>query len=124
MLGDWHGENKKIINKDVIIINDLYDGGDTRNSTCLFETKEDAEGILALIQLTRLHDEWVGDWQPNLDKSSQILAGYSVAYKGYMGFGIINNFYIHSLLCFPTQEMAQEFLDCFKDLIEKAKRFI
>ena len=40
--------------------------GCKRNNThkTLIATKEDAEGILALVQLTRLYDEWVGDWKP------------------------------------------------------------
>lgn len=27
---------------------------------------------------------------------------------------------IHAFLAFPTREMAEEFLECFRDLIERA----
>lgn len=86
-------------------------------------TKEDAEGILALIQLTRLHDEWVGDWKGT----------YIAQYAGDLKYQItcsedepcvLFHHVEHSLLDFPTKELATEFLECFKDLIEKAKKFI
>ena len=83
-------------------------------------TKEDAEGILALIQLIRLHDEWVGDWKPNWDVGLKYCINYWC--EGMLGVRV---FYTsHKLLCFPIEEMAKEFLECFKDLIEKAKKFI
>lgn len=82
-------------------------------------TKEDAEGILTLIQLTRLHDEWVGDWEPDYKGKWFCSISY---YQNYID--VLDNRYQHVLLSFPTKEMAKDFLECFKDLIEKAKRFI
>lgn len=94
------------------------------NRTCCnnLETKEDAEGILALIQLTRLHDEWVGDW-----KGSKLVDnGYIIkyAFKDDSYRIQLASVYWQTILNFPTKEMAEEFLKCFKDLIKKAKRFI
>ena len=66
-----------------------------------------SKGILALIQLTRLHDEWVGDWKHK---------------KGCIVYSITNNplNYIEVLCChnfhlleFPKEDMANEFLNCF-----------
>lgn len=85
-------------------------------------SKEDAEGILALIKLTRLHDEWVGDWKPDYSEDKVIWQIYK---RGNFGeINVLYSDYNNKLLSFPTHEMAQEFLDCFKDLIEKAKKFI
>lgn len=81
-----------------------------------FATREDAEGILALIQLTRLHDEWVGNWKPTTDWYSICVYDKEIEVQRW----ISSQF----LLSFPTEKMAKEFLDCFKDLIIKAKRFI
>ena len=92
-----------------------------RNSSCdhHLATKEDAEGILALIQLTRLHDEWVSD--SNYKDFEQKAYIYILPCTGepeiYIGKA-------HCLLGFPSYKMAQEFIKCFKDLIEKAKKFI
>lgn len=90
-------------------------------SKCLLKTKEDAEGILALIQLTRLHDEWIGDWMPNYcdDKTKK--------WHIYFFSDEIDIAWSHEqkrFLVFPSKEMAKEFLDCFRDLIQKAKKFI
>ena len=85
------------------------------------ETKEDAEGILVLIQLTRLHNEWVDGWVPNWEDMSQ--TKYIVYYYGKT-LVIDSTASFKRLLAFPTREMAVEFLTCFKDLIEKAKKFI
>lgn len=82
-------------------------------------SKEDAEGVLALIQLTRLHDEWVGDWKPRFraDPNAAIInTGNKLE--------VSVSCYCSALLLFPNKELAEEFLKCFKDLIEKAKKFI
>lgn len=91
-----------------------------------FANVEDAEGIFALIQLTRLHDEWVGDWSIcETGKANN----YWYAVRTYIDDNklsvIVMQYYKnYYLLSFPTYGMAKEFLECFKDLIEKAKRFI
>lgn len=83
-------------------------------------TKEDAEGIRALIKLIRLHDEWVGDWKPTSEKTY-----YAISYNlEYEQFVIDAWWRLQQVLSFPTKQMTEEFLNCFKDLIEKAKRFI
>lgn len=79
-------------------------------------SKEEAEAFLALMQLRQLRKVWVGDWEPkhqienitiNKDlRSDNIYAGYNT---------------LSSPLSFPCLEMAREFLNCFKDLLEKAK---
>lgn len=84
-------------------------------------SKEDAEGILALIQLTRLHDEWVGDWEP--DWSDFYNSKYAI-YPYAKQIQVVCVTTSYNLLSFPTKEMAEEFLGYFGDLIEKAKKFI
>lgn len=84
----------------------------------LLATKEDAEGILALIQLTRLHDEWVGNWKHKNGKPV-----YTILRDMYNTL-IVVLAYKYQLLQFPTKEMAEEFFNCFGDLIEKAKKFV
>lgn len=112
--GEYYISSSSAINE----LNNHYNRTDLTCNNSL-ATKEDAEGILALIQLTRLYDEWVGDWKPNY-KGEWI---YSISYyQNYID--ILNNRFQHVLLSFPTKDMAQDFLNCFKDLIEKAKRFI
>lgn len=86
----------------------------------LLSTKEDAEGILALIQLTRLHDEWVGDWEADW-KSNEYKYVILHDKDDYAVRCAVN---YHRLFVFPTEEMAEEFKECFKELLDKAKKFI
>lgn len=84
----------------------------------LLSSKKDAEGIIALIQLTRLHDEWVGDWKLTKDNTFCSII-YNRRSDGFM-IECCN----YRLLMFPTCDMADEFFKCFNDLLEKAKKFL
>lgn len=75
------------------------------------ETRGDAEGILALIQLTRLHDEWETGKTP-ICRVSNTDSGFMVTDSKT------------GLLVFSSTERASEFIKDFKDLLEKAKRFL
>lgn len=83
---------------------------DVVDDSNFLETKEDAKGILALIKLTRLHDEWVGNWKPNWGDyyiHCIIIQCNSI---------VIDRFrYEQHTLSFPSYEMAEEFLNCFRD---------
>lgn len=101
------------------------DGLQRKDCTYHLETKEDAEGILALIQLTRLHDEWVGDWKPTYKAyhfNWFILHGHDDDNTDRFAIEWTDN--INYLLSFPTKDMTNEFLECFYELIVKAKKFI
>ena len=76
-------------------------------------SKKSAEAHLAMIQLEQLRDCWRQDW-----KSSRKDTGFSIkiAEKGLA----VYSYYSIEFLSFPTKEMAEEFLKCFRDLIEKA----
>jgi hypothetical protein len=89
----------------------------------LLATKEDAEAFLALMQLKRLRDQWWESlkWKADYtdDKTSKyviILVRDKIKLDAYYLFS--------SFLAFPTEEIAKDFLDCFRDLIEKAKELI
>ena len=71
------------------------------------------------MQLRQLRKAWVGDWE---QPSSRICIA-AIAYN-------INNtevvvetgkYWSNMILSFPTKEMAEDFLNCFKYLCEKAK---
>lgn len=86
----------------------------------LLATKEDAEGILALIQLTRLHDEWVGDWKPDYT-TGEIKYSIAVIHNKIQIEAFVST---KHFLTFRNEKLAQEFFKCFRDLIERAKKFI
>ena len=71
----------------------------------------------ALIKLEQLRDCWRQDWKPNWN--SGIQPKYCVYYYRRK-FDIAVLYETSHFLSFPTKEMAEEFLKCFRDLIEKA----
>jgi hypothetical protein len=77
--------------------------------------RKSAEAHLAMIQLEQLRNCWWGDWKPEWSNSEK----YAIRWDGdnLIAFTARR---VHSFLVFPTIEMAGEFLECFRDLIEKA----
>ena len=75
-----------------------------------FVTKERAEQFIALGQLMQLRDYWVGNWKRNSDN-------IYIIFKNVIIATVNNNDFP---LSFPTREMAEEFKDCFEDLIKQA----
>ena len=68
-----------------------------------------------LFKLEQLRNCWCGDWKPIWGISQKWCIRL---FNGIPSVGITTN--ISKFLTFPTKEMAEEFLECFRDLIEKA----
>lgn len=99
---------------------DLFRTSETDKN--LLATKEDTEAFLALMQLKRLRDQWweVLNWKPDYtdynDKHAIVVNKNEIS--------ITTTITYHRFLTFSTEEIAEDFLNCFKDLIEKAKDLI
>jgi hypothetical protein len=105
------------ISIDCNILNDKNDFNTTHPNKNIFKTKEQAEASIALVQLSQLRDVyrqgWTPDWSDNETKH---------CIRFFEDNVVINRFEItHHFLSFQSNEIAQEFLDNFKDLIIKAK---
>ena len=80
-----------------------------------------AQPFIAMMQLMSLRQAWIGDWKPDLS---------CVYSNNYCVVGVGDRFYVCNLgksrcaLSFPTEEMATDFMNCFKDLLEIAKPLI
>lgn len=69
----------------------------------------------ALFKLEQLRNCWWNGWEPEYNEHHK----YGIRnLKGELTVIVVTN--IASFLTFPTREMAEEFLECFRDLIEKA----
>lgn len=84
----------------------------------LLPSIEYAKAILALCQLISLRQVWIGDWEP--DYTDYCTNKYCIIFIEENIKVVKYNYFRHPL-SFPTEEMANEFVECFKDLIEKAK---
>lgn len=93
--------------------------GGKRNSRFWLISIEEAEAFLALIQLRQLRKAWVGDWKQPSSRTYIAVIAYNVNDKEVVVEA--GNYWSNMALSFPTQEMAEDFLGCFRDLCEKAK---
>ena len=81
------------------------------------ESSEIWDKHVALFQLEQLRDRWRQGWESDWNNGNQ--TKYCVCY--YQGkFKISVVYETRRFLSFPTYEMAEEFLKCFRDLIEQA----
>ena len=82
-----------------------------------FMTEERVQQYVALGRLLQLRDYWVGNWKNDLNNSVAVIYHFegeivntNVSKKRSSSYS----------LTFPTREMAQKFIECFKDLINEA----
>ena len=80
-----------------------------------------AEQHLALIQLHQLRDCYRQGWIPYLtaNSSNYCVVGYYNSDTKNIEYQVINSCN-STFLSFPTNELAEEFLNNFRELIEKA----
>lgn len=100
-------------------IGGIRDSTDDRN---LLPNQEAAEAHLALMQLHQLRDcyrqGWVPDYTDAFTKFGIVRHFDFCSYK--YTYGIMANVTTPCFLSFQSKEIAQEFLDNFRDLIEQA----
>ena len=92
---------------------------ETRNCATWCTSEEEAKAFLALMQLRQLRKAWVGDWK---QPSSRICIA-AIAYDINKTEVVVEvgNYWSNMTLSFPTKEIAEDFLYCFRDLCETAK---
>lgn len=73
----------------------------------------------AFVKLEHLRDCWLDGWTPKWDTSEKWCIRL---YKNLLHVGLCTD--ISRFLTFPTKEMAEDFLECFWDLIEAARNLI
>ena len=87
----------------------------------LCTSKKDAEAFLALMQLRQLRKAWIRDWERPEGKP---IAGVFYNFSEDTITTSYDTFWTNVVLSFPTPEMAEDFLGCFKDLCETAKKLL
>lgn len=80
-------------------------------------SKEEAEAFLALMQLRQLRKAWVED-EKEFEKPFCIICRHDMFNKP---ISVVSWYTSHRLLSFPSEQMAKDFLNCFRDLCEIAK---
>ncbi len=87
----------------------------------VFGSPEEAKAFCALGKLIQLRDAWIEDWKPDWtdDKEYKWVIQYDCN-----DVHIYPSFIVSRPLSFPTKDMANDFLETFQDMIEKAKIFL
>lgn len=101
----------------VFTADENYDGKRLGKTWCV--SREEAEAFLALMQLRQLRKAWVGDWEQPSCRIPIAAIAYDINNTEVAVH--TNNYWSNMTLSFPTEEMAKDFLGCFRDLCETAK---
>lgn len=89
-----------------------------QRNRAIWPTEAEAEASIALAQLCQLRDRYNGGWRANWTDTNHekfcigVLSGGIAAFDWYR---------LQHVLCFKTEELRDEFMKNFADLIEKAK---
>ena len=86
-----------------------------------FVDDEDVVAFVALSKLRKLRKQWIGEWKPDYNNYSEVKFTIVTA-ENEIGKG--ERYTVNCSMSFPTEEMRDEFLDCFKDLLEQAKTLL
>jgi hypothetical protein len=111
--------------KGCVVMSDITDDNECYFTNCPIRTseqltKEEAIAISAFSKLLKLRRDWIGTWKPNW---CDVENKYCIVVRET--HIIVKYFYaIQHPFSFPTEEMAREFLECFKHLFEDCKFLI
>lgn len=94
------------------------------------EGNELSEAFLAMMKLMSLRQDWIHKWSVDNGMTDDWKPDWKTASKKYVIINDLNNITISRYcftsksLSFPTREMAEDFMNYFKDLLEVAKSLV
>lgn len=98
----------------------------TRSETPIYTadqlTSHEAKALAAFSKLLKLRRDWIGEWEPDWNIVEE--RKYVIERKRISQFKVTVYFTNSRSLSFPSYELAQEFIETFRDLIEEAKTLI
>ena len=84
-------------------------------------SKELAEAFLAMMQLMSLRQAWIGNWEPDWNDETRVKWNIICLQNQVC---LCDTLIKSRVLSFPTKEMAIDFMNCFRVLLEIAKPLI
>ena len=86
-----------------------------------FSTEERVKQYVALGRLIQLRDYWVGYWKNDSNNFVNVIYNLNGEIKN---MGLSHKQSLNFPLTFPTREMADKFITCFRDLIKQASPLV
>lgn len=83
-------------------------------------TEEETNAMVAFSKLLKLRRDWIGTWKPNWFESVICIE----VCNDFEEFEVNRIYKYPRAFSFPTEEMAREFLECFRNLFEQCKCLI
>lgn len=119
----WEEFKEKYINKGYVYIEEMKQTQPTAMPIYIGDqlTKHEAKALAAFSKLLKLRRDWIGEWEHDWSIRGQS-SGIIVVNHNRLTTGAACA--ASHPLTFPTQQMAREFLETFRDLIEEAKILI
>lgn len=84
-------------------------------------TSHEAKALAAFSKLLKLRRDWIGEWEPDWTIPTILKWNLMVNYNTV---SVVSYQTLRHSFSFPTEQMAKEFLETFRDLIEEAKTLI
>lgn len=110
----WYIDNESEIQSGELTTDSVEDRKSLSN---IIASREEARAFRSLMKLRLIRKAWVGDFDATRDE-------YESKYRITLfanEFKIENTIFGGSLLSFPTKEMAEQFLDLFKNLLDETR---
>ena len=85
-------------------------------------TTYEEKALSAFSKLLKLRRDWVGEWEPDWNFHSNVRKYVIINWGNRVKVEFTNT--MNRSLSFPTERMAEEFLETFRDLIEESKILI
>ena len=101
-----------------VVWNELADVNKWKN---VLPSEELAEAFLAMMQLISLRQAWIGNWEPDWNDETRVKWNIICLQNQVC---LCDTIIKSRVLSFPTKEMAGDFMDCFRVLLEIAKPLI
>ena len=124
----WEEYCEKMKGKDSYFFNETLQEvrcsnfGETGVFVSEFVDEEDVVAFVAFSRLRKLRRDWIGkNWKPDW-KNDNVAKCTIISAENEISKG--EHYKVGSSMSFPTEEMRDEFLDCFKDLLEQAKSLL
>ena len=102
----------------------------TRSETPIYTadqlTPHEAKALAAFSKLLKLRRDWIGEWEPDWSDNNENKYCICNGLRNSDTIGLAVDYFIYLTkpLSFPTKQMASEFLETFRGLIEEAKTLI